>query len=136
MAGPTAWIYRLPDPAPRVALASVVRVADADAFVESGNFPRLNGTSEVMIDDDDELSTSFTQPATVQRPATQLPASTATDAKPPSTNVLAPAMQALVRSPGKAEISAWRAGPGRDRRGSPYLDRADPPRAMVSRLGG
>jgi len=108
MAGPTAWIYRLPDPAPRVALASIVRVADADAFVEAGNFPRLNGTSEVMIDDDDELSAAYTQPASAPRPATQLPASTATDAKPPTANVLAPAMQALVRSPGKAEITAWR----------------------------
>ncbi|KAF0137612.1 MAG: hypothetical protein FD152_332, partial [Xanthobacteraceae bacterium] len=105
MAGPTAWIYRLPDPAPRVALASVVRVADADAFVDAGSFPRLNGTSEVMIDDDDELSASYTQPASAQRPGTQ-PAGIS-DARP-SANVLTPAMQALMRSPGKAEITAWR----------------------------
>lgn len=56
MAGPTAWIYRQPDAAPRVALASIVRVADADAFVDAGLFPPSNGTSEVMIDDDDDLS--------------------------------------------------------------------------------
>jgi len=109
MAGPTAWIYRLPDPAPRVALASVVRVADADAFVDAGSFPRLNGTSEVMIDDDDELSQSYSQTsAAPQRPATQLPASAGTEAKPTSPAVLSPAMQALMRSPGKAEITAWR----------------------------
>lgn len=109
MAGPTAWIYRLPNPAPRVALASVVRVADADAFVDAGNFPRLDGTSEVMIDDDDELSASYSQGQTpAQRPAIQVPASAVADGKPPSPAVLSPAMQSLVRSPGRAEITAWR----------------------------
>jgi hypothetical protein len=97
MAGPRAWIYRLPDPSPRVALASVVRVADADAFIEAGSFPRINGThQEVMVDDDDELS----QQATTN--------GTAAAARQGSGTVLVPAMQALMRSPGKAEITDWR----------------------------
>jgi hypothetical protein len=104
MAGPTAWIYRLPDAAPRVALASVVRVADADAFVDAGQFPRLNGTSEVMIDDDDDLSPArATASAAASAGASPTPAATA---RP--TNVLAPAVQSLLRSPGRAEITAWR----------------------------
>lgn len=96
MAGPRAWIYRLPDPSPRVALASAIRVADADAFIEAGSFPRVNGThQEVMVDDDDELS----QQATANQQAAP---------RPGNANTLAPAMQALMRSPGKAEITAWR----------------------------
>lgn len=101
MAGPTAWIYRLPDAAPRVALASVVRVADADAFVDAGQFPRLNGTSEVMIDDDDELS-----PARAVASAGAAAAVSGTSPRP--ANILAPALQQMIRSPGKAEITAWR----------------------------
>lgn len=109
MAGPTAWIYRLPDPAPRVALASIVRVADADAIVESGRFPHLDGTSEVLVDDDDELSEAYSGPpqAAPVRPPAQLPASAAALQKPGAAT-LAPAVRALIRSPGTAEITSWR----------------------------
>lgn len=103
MAGPTAWIYRLPNPAPRVALASVVRVADADAFVDAGQFPRLNGTSEVLIDDDDELSPAR---ATAATGAAGAGAPAIAAARP--ANVLAPVLQQMMRSPGRAEITAWR----------------------------
>ncbi|WP_296577222.1 hypothetical protein [Phreatobacter sp.] len=102
MAGPTAWIYRLPDAAPRVALASIVRVADADAFVDAGLFPPSSGTSEVMIDDDDDLS-----PARIAAAASApAPTTAARDGRAAAT--LSPAVQALMRSPGKAEITAWR----------------------------
>jgi hypothetical protein len=102
MAGPTAWIYRLPDAAPRVALASIVRVADADAFVDAGLFPPSNGTSEVMIDDDDDLS-----PARAAA-AASAQASTAAGRDGRAAATLSPAVQSLMRSPGKAEITAWR----------------------------
>ncbi|MBY0362758.1 MAG: YfhO family protein [Phreatobacter sp.] len=102
MAGPTAWIYRLPDAAPRVALASIVRVADADAFVDAGLFPPSNGTSEVMIDDDDDLSPARAAAAA----SAQAPITAGRDSRAAAT--LSPAVQALMRSPGKAEITAWR----------------------------
>ncbi len=102
MAGPTAWIYRLPDAAPRVALASIVRVADADAFVDAGLFPPSNGTSEVMIDDDDDLSPARAAAAA----SAQAPTAAGRDGRAAAT--LSPAVQALMRSPGKAEITAWR----------------------------
>lgn len=102
MAGPTAWIYRLPDAAPRVALASIVRVADADAFVDAGLFPSTNGTSEVMIDDDDDLSPARAAAAA----SAQAPTAAGRDGRAAAT--LSPAVQALMRSPGKAEITAWR----------------------------
>lgn len=102
MAGPTAWIYRLPDAAPRVALASIVRVADADAFVDAGLFPPSNGTSEVMIDDDDDLSPARAAAAV----SAQAPTTTGRDGRAAAT--LSPAVQSLMRAPGKAEITAWR----------------------------
>lgn len=72
MAGPTAWIYRLPSPAPRVALANTVRVADADDMVDRGQFLTRSGTtassSEVMVDDDDDLSQNYVQAALNAQP--------------------------------------------------------------------
>lgn len=106
MAGPTAWIYRLPDAAPRVALANVVRVADADAFVDAGQFPPSNGTSEVMIDDDDDLSPARTAAVAAAAASAQSAMTAGRDGR--SAPVLSAAVQALIRSPGKAEITAWR----------------------------
>jgi hypothetical protein len=79
MAGPKVWIYRLPNPAPRVALASRVRVADADEMVDQGRFPNratTGGNGEVMVDDDDDLTHTY--------------------------------QAALNAPPGKAEIVSWR----------------------------
>ncbi|QCI63430.1 YfhO family protein [Phreatobacter stygius] len=61
MAGPRAWIYRLPDVAPRVELANIVRVADADELIDTGRFPARLSRSEVMVDDDDDLSQTYAQ---------------------------------------------------------------------------
>jgi hypothetical protein len=71
MAGPTVWIYRLPDPAPRVALMNQVRVADADELVDQGRFPNSSGVGsprEVMVDDDDDLTQSYVQTAVNAQP--------------------------------------------------------------------
>ncbi|QCK88292.1 YfhO family protein [Phreatobacter aquaticus] len=73
MAGPKVWIYRLPNPAPRVALASRVRVADADELVDQGRFPARTASTtatgtEVMVDDDDDLSQSYVQAAANAQP--------------------------------------------------------------------
>ena len=61
MAGPTAWIYRLPGVAPRVELANVVRVASADEFIDAGRFPAIVAPSEVLVDDNDDLSQTYAQ---------------------------------------------------------------------------
>jgi len=61
MAGPSAWIYRLPDVAPRVELANVVRVASADEFIDAGRFPTIVTPSEVLVDDNDDLSQTYAQ---------------------------------------------------------------------------
>ncbi|WP_163531142.1 hypothetical protein, partial [Klebsiella oxytoca] len=61
MAGPTAWIYRLPDVAARVELANVVRVASADEFIDAGRFPTIVTPSEVLVDDNDDLSQTYAQ---------------------------------------------------------------------------
>jgi hypothetical protein len=98
MDGPTAWIYRLPQAEPRVALSSVVRVADADAFVDAGRFPAPSGT-EVMVDDDDELTQTYASGSQTQVIA---PAS----GRPPSAP--APALRALAGPPGSARIITWK----------------------------
>jgi hypothetical protein len=59
MAGPQAWIYRLRDPAPRVSLDSIVRVADAGRFVKAGRYLPSVSKSEVWIDGRDKLSQSY-----------------------------------------------------------------------------
>lgn len=61
LAGPKVWIYRLPEVAPRVALAGTVRIADADLFIDGGRYPPGLGGSEVMVDDDDELRQTYAQ---------------------------------------------------------------------------
>ena len=61
MAGPTAWIYRMPGVAPRVELANVVRVASADEFIDAGRFPAIVAPSEVLVDDNDDLSQTYAQ---------------------------------------------------------------------------
>jgi hypothetical protein len=55
MAGPEAWIYKLHDPAPRVSLAGIVRLAHADSLVKAGRFPASMPNGEVWIDDRDKL---------------------------------------------------------------------------------
>jgi len=62
MAGPVAWIYRLRDAVPRVKLSTRVRVADADAYVDAGQFLNTVPQGEVFVDDDDELSNAFDRP--------------------------------------------------------------------------
>ncbi len=98
MDGPTAWIYRLPQAEPRVALSSVVRVADADAFVDAGRFPAPSG-SEVIVDDDDELTQTYASGSQTQviAPATSRPATAAS-----------PALRALAGPPGTARITSWK----------------------------
>lgn len=61
MAGPTAWIYRMPGVAPRVELANVVRIASADEFIDAGRFPAIVAPSEVLVDDNDDLSQTYAQ---------------------------------------------------------------------------
>ncbi len=61
LAGPRVWIYRLPAVAPRVALAGSVRIADADIFIDGGRYPTGLGSSEVMVDDDDDLRQTYAQ---------------------------------------------------------------------------
>jgi preprotein translocase subunit Sss1 len=61
VAGPKVWIYRLPSVAPRVALAGTVRIADADMFIDGGRYPTGLGSSEVMVDDDDDLRQTYAQ---------------------------------------------------------------------------
>lgn len=61
LAGPRVWIYRLPTVAPRVALAGTVRIADADMFIDVGRYPTGLGSSEVMVDDDDDLRQTYAQ---------------------------------------------------------------------------
>jgi hypothetical protein len=113
MDGPQAWIYRLPDAAPRVVLSTIVRVADADAFVEAGRFPNSTGDGrEVMVDEDDDLSQTYA--------ASQAHPSAATDAAGSQRQVMAmaaarPAGPAAaltapmpLRPPGRAEIASWR----------------------------
>jgi hypothetical protein len=98
MDGPSAWIYRLPQAEPRVALSSVVRVADADAFVDAGRFP-APGRAEVMVDDDDELTQSYASASPTQMIA---PASSRSPAAP------APALRAIAGPPGSARITSWK----------------------------
>ncbi|MEI8144968.1 MAG: hypothetical protein WCH83_05855 [Alphaproteobacteria bacterium] len=59
MAGPKVWIYRLPAPAPRVAMTTVVRVADADELIDQGRYLTRQSNGEVMVDDDDDLRSSY-----------------------------------------------------------------------------
>ena len=59
MAGPVAWIYKLRDPAPRVSLDSVVRVADASRVVKTARFPATMAQSEVWIDGHDKLTQRY-----------------------------------------------------------------------------
>lgn len=59
MAGPKAWIYKLRNHTPRVTLARVVRIADADGFIATAQFPEIQSDGEVWIDDDDKLAQTY-----------------------------------------------------------------------------
>ena len=61
-AGPRIWVYRLADePARvrRVTLESRVQVADADEFIDKGEYPDSISDSEVMVDAGDDLSQKY-----------------------------------------------------------------------------
>jgi hypothetical protein len=59
MAGPKAWIYKLRGVAPRATLSRTVRVADAEGFVATAQFPDIQSDAEVWIDDDQTLAQSY-----------------------------------------------------------------------------
>jgi hypothetical protein len=112
MDGPQAWIYRLPDAAPRVVLSTVVRVADADAFVEAGRYPGTAADGrEVMVDEDDDLTQTYPSgqaaPAAPEVRSDQRQVMAMVLAKPtgPAAALTAPVP---VRPPGRAEIVSWR----------------------------
>jgi hypothetical protein len=66
MAGPRAWIYKLRHPAPRVQLATRVRVADADAFAAQKRYMLDVSGGEVWVDDDDRLGATYAAAAVQQ----------------------------------------------------------------------
>jgi hypothetical protein len=52
MAGPKAWIYRLPGAMPRVSFSSRVEVADVDATTQTGELSYPPALDRVVIDDE------------------------------------------------------------------------------------
>lgn len=113
MDGPQAWIYRLPQAAPRVVLSTVVRVADADAFVEAGRYPSTATDSrEVMVDEDDDLSQTYAASQTPPPPAAEARGDqrtvTAMALSKPTTPAAAVTAPIPTRPPGRAEIVSWR----------------------------
>ena len=62
MSGPRVWIYRLENVEPRVTLESRVQVADAEAYIDAGQFPASMPDQEVLVDADDDLLQKY--PAT------------------------------------------------------------------------
>ncbi len=59
MAGPSAWIYKLRNPAPRVQLATRVRVVDADSLATQKRYLAEVPGGEVWVDDEDRIGTGY-----------------------------------------------------------------------------
>jgi len=113
MDGPQAWIYRLPQAAPRVVLSTIVRVADADAFVEAGRYPSTASDGrEVMVDEDDDLSQTYAAsqaaPAPAAEPRSDQRTVTALAVAKPTGPAAALTAPVPTRPPGRAEIVSWR----------------------------
>ena len=64
LAGPTAWIYQLGNPTPRVTFTQLVQVADVDSIAGSGKMLESLSADRALIDDDTPPSAHYAGAAT------------------------------------------------------------------------
>ena len=60
MAGPRAWVYRLEHAAPRVALDTRFKLAEADELIDAGHFPTTAESPDILIGTEDVLTQKYT----------------------------------------------------------------------------